>query len=271
MSFRQQLIHALVVGALAALGAFFAGRQTAPPAPVPVPPPGVVPPPMPEFDPPNVLPKPIPPRPDPLGAIARITFGNNGCTATVIGPRRDDGRYWVLTANHCIAGQPKSGTMRMRDGRVLPIRVVAANPRADCCWCVTDGSADALPFAMLADHVPAVGSRVWHAGYGVDKPGNREEGTVTTGINPDGQMGMRLSVSSGDSGGGIILADTGEVVSCVCCTSGMARLAQMYGAGVPAIHATRPAMLAAEEWTPLPIPIVPWLGGDGGADRRPAD
>lgn len=262
--------EAIIAAVLAAVAAYFGARPAAPPAVPPVAPPGVLPPVAPEIDIPPVIPRPMPPRPDPMAAIGRISFGNAGCSATIIGPRRDDGRYWVLTANHCVAGQPRVGTMRLRDGRHTSLQVVNTDPRADCCWCVTDIPSEPLPYALLADQPPPIGAKVWHAGYGIDKPGNVESGKVSTGILADGKMGMILSVSSGDSGGGICLSDTGEVVSCVCCTSGMARQVQMYGAGVPAIRAARPAVLTADEWLPVPIPIVPdHPGGDGGDRRLP--
>ncbi len=55
---------------------------------------------------------PAPPKPDPkppgdgkldpVAALGRIRFGNAGCTATVIGPRRPDGKWDVLTAAECL-------------------------------------------------------------------------------------------------------------------------------------------------------------------------
>src|SRR5262245_33958245 len=42
-------------------------------------------------------------------AIGRIRFGNAGCTATVIYPRRSDGRWDILTAAHCTGGVGSRG------------------------------------------------------------------------------------------------------------------------------------------------------------------
>src|SRR6185312_15261015 len=93
-----------------ALGMPFAARSCQSPAP---PPPAPQPQPQPE--PPKPDPKPEP-KPDTAKAIARIQFGNAGCTCTVIGPRRDDGSWWCLTASHCVKGVGQRGTMRMLDG-----------------------------------------------------------------------------------------------------------------------------------------------------------
>ena len=51
---------------------------------------------------PPVPPKPDPKPPgdgklDPVGALGRIRFGNAGCTATVIGPRRPSPTGWPST------------------------------------------------------------------------------------------------------------------------------------------------------------------------------
>lgn len=270
MTGHVKLWKAIIAGVLAALGAFFGGQSTVPKPPPPAPAQPAVPPKtLPEFDAPPML--PVPPRvPQPAGkeAIGRIQFGNAGCTATVIGPRRVDGRYDVLTAAHCIQTVGATGTMHLRDGRVLTIRSVARDPRADCCWCETVSDVGELPFMNLACCAPPIGAKLWHAGFGVDRPGNVEEGTVTGPVTPDGKLQMRMSVSSGDSGGGIILTETGEVVSCVCCTAMRGALATMFGAGPVAINKLRPSGHTALEWEPVPIPLV---GEDGKARDLPRD
>lgn len=210
---------------------------------------------------------PTPPKPDPkppeggkldpVGALGRIRFGNAGCTATVIGPRRPDGRWDVLTAAHCVSGVGARGTLTLKDNRSFGIRVVAFHKTPDVAWCVTDDEVKDLPYALIAESNPAVDTPVWHMGFGVDKPGNREDGTVAERENGQGQLRMILSVSSGDSGGGIFRADTNELVSVVCCTSGMARKVSMWGCSAEVARRTRPrpADDADEAWVPVPIPI----------------
>ncbi len=207
-------------------------------------------------------PKPIlPPNPDsakpnPTQALGKIRFGNAGCTATVIGPRRPDGKWDVLTAAHCVSGEGQRGTLTLKDGRTLGIKVVAHHKTPDLAWCVTEESIAEMPFALLAEKNPEVGTAVWHMGYGVDKPGNREEGSITAAENGDGQLRLSLSVSSGDSGGGIFRTDTNELVSVVCCTSGMAQKVSMWGGSVEQARKTRPRVQDADDaWTPLPIPL----------------
>lgn len=211
---------------------------------------------------PPVPPKPDPKPPgdgklDPVGALGRIRFGNAGCTATVIGPRRPDGRWDVLTAAHCVSGVGARGTLTLKDNRSFGLRVVAFHKTPDVAWCVTDDEVKDLPYAMIAESNPAVDTPVWHMGFGVDKPGNREDGTVAERENGQGQLRMILSVSSGDSGGGIFRGDTNELVSVVCCTSGMARKVSMWGCSAEVARRTRPKLAddADEAWVPVPIPI----------------
>jgi hypothetical protein len=151
--------------------------------------------------------------------------------------------------------------MKLRDGRSFGIERVSIDERADCCWCLTMTNAEQLPTTTVATKTPAAGTRIWHAGYGIDKPGNREDGTVTSGPNGDGQIEMRLSVSSGDSGGGIINNETGEVISCVCCTTARGATARVWGASPEAINKLRAESQPAEAWEPLLIPEIQIAGG----------
>lgn len=244
-----QKISPFLAALLAAVLAVLGGRALPPPGGG-----GVTPPPPPTApQPPPAKPEP---KPDAPQAIARIQFGNSGCTATVIGPRRGDGRYWVLTAAHCVQAVGQRGTMWMLDGRTLGIQVAALDRRSDCSWCVTDTTTEVLPFALLAETDPTPGQKVWHAGYGVHIPGSREEGVVVAGSNPDGQVQFKLSVSSGDSGGGICLDESGRVVSTVCCTTARGQYADVWGAGPAAIRRTLPtAMPTNDGWTPSEIPL----------------
>jgi hypothetical protein len=241
-------LQALAAAAIAVLGAL--GLQLARP-PAPPPPTYPTPPTNPGAQP------PVPPevKPDPLAAIGRIQFGNAGCTATIIGTKRVDKRHWVLTAAHCIQGVGQRGTMRLRDGREFGISVQSYNTRADCAWLLTDPMDDRYPFALLAAASPEPGEPIWHAGFGVHQPSNREEGVVVAKQNGDGQIQFRLSVSSGDSGGGIAVNKNGEIVSTVCCTTEKGRMADVWGASPESIRALRPEANALDHWTPLDIPI----------------
>lgn len=203
-------------------------------------------PPMPPLpQPPAPLPQPPdPPKPPvvhPIEAIGRIEFGSAGCTATVIAPRRPDGQYDVLTAWHCIEGQPREGAMRLRNGRSFKVKVVQGVKQADCAWLVTvDAPAD-LPTARLASRSAAPGQAVWHAGFGVHQPGNVERGKVNAGPNSEGQSEYTLSVSPGDSGGGIVVDVAGEVLSPVCCTTRLGAPGRVWGASPEACQASRPS------------------------------
>ena len=243
-------LAALAVAALAAIGARY-GIPVPPLPPITVEPPPVILPPSPTL-PPGSEPDA---RPDPAKALVRLSFGNVGCTGTVIGPRRVDGRYWILTAAHCVNRIGQQGTFRLLDGRTGGMTVVSFDKSADCCWCVTSNNSDVYPFALLAGSSPQPGTKIWHAGYGVDRPGNREEGEVTHGPDSNGQIRMTLSVSSGDSGGGIIATADGKVISCVCCTSNRGGIGDVWGTSPEAAIRNRPNETVLDDWKPIDVPI----------------
>lgn len=177
---------------------------------------------------------------DPTPAIGRIQFGAAGCTATVIGPRLPSGHYDVLTAAHCVRSPGQVGTLTLRSGQRIGLRVLVVEPGADVCWCRTIGTPQEMPFAALADRLPDPGRAVWHCGFGVHRPGNREAGQLVAGPNGQGQCEYRLSVSSGDSGGAIVEAATGRVLSPVCCTSRLSGTGRVFGGCPEVCQATRP-------------------------------
>lgn len=207
---------------------------------------------------------------DPVAATVRLRFGNSGCTATVVGPRRPDGKWDVLTAAHCTGGVGSRGTITLKNGQSLAVTVTVRNTTADLAWMVTDQVIEQLPFANLATTNPAPGTALWHQGYGIDVPGNRETGTVTRGPDQNGQLQMHLSVSPGDSGSGIFRQDTGELIAVTCCTSGLARRAAMWGGASTVAINLRPRVAAQTspvvpsrlhpildltETVPVPIPV----------------
>lgn len=246
---KQWLTTALTI-ALAVLAARFG---------IPIPPPVV--PPI-EIPPVVVPPGTLPPgatmpdpSPDPANAIVRLSFKGVGCSATVIGPRRQDGRWWVLTASHCVERTGQTGTIRFLDGRTTGVTVQSFDRKSDCCWMVTEDNSSIFPFAMLAKASPPVGTQIWHAGYGVDRPGNKEVGEVLSGPDQNGQIRMRLSVSSGDSGGGIIQNERGEVISCVCCTAARGRMADTWGCSPEAAERAKPTTMVLDDWVPIEVPL----------------
>ena len=195
-------------------------------------------------------------QPDPLNAIVRISRTGTGCSATIIGPRRADGRYWVLSAAHCCDRVGERWVARFRDGRTTGLVVSAISRGADYAWMLTDVDTQRYPYALLAEADPKPGEKVWHSGYGTDSPGNREDGVVVGGPNRDGQIQFKLSVSPGDSGGGIVLDQQGKVVSSVCCTTRPGALGDVWGTS-PVVAKRGQTMAAGlDDWNPIPIPVV---------------
>lgn len=221
---------------------------SSPPATSPTPPPSTSPTPPPGTDP--------TPRPDPVNALVQIQFGGAGCTATFVWPQLPDGRWQAMTAAHCVKGQPTGGVAVLKDGRRLRMVVQGHWDDPDVAWLITELPVQSVPYNLLAKADAEPGDKIWHAGYGTDKPGNREEGTVTAKSNPQGQCEYELSVSHGDSGGGIALNSNGEVLSPVCCTTAIARKGRVWGCSPVVARKFRPLPTPAfEEWTPIPIPL----------------
>lgn len=251
---RREKLFALLAQAAAIALAVIAARYGIPIPPPVVPPIDLPPIIMPPGSTPPGSPSPDFP-PDPPNAIVRLSLRGVGCSATVIGPRRQDGKWWVMTAAHCVERVGQPGTIRFLDGRTTGVTVRSFDRTADVCWMDTDNNTEVYPFAHLAAVSPSVGTKVWHAGYGVDRPGNRESGEILAPPDSKGQIRMRLNVSSGDSGGGIVMNDRGEVVSCVCCTAGRGQFTDTWGSSPEAAQRAKPTAMVLEDWVPLEIPL----------------
>jgi hypothetical protein len=166
-------------------------------------------------------------------ALGKLFVGNSMCTATVIGPRRADGRWLLLTAAHCTGGVGSRGTFELQDGREVRCSIKVRSESGDLAVLLTDSATlGDLPYALMADDEPAPGTKVWQAGYGWNQPRVRKDGEVIGGPNSNWQLRFNLSVSNGDSGGPIFDAKTGRVLAAVCCTARIASKASMHGGGV---------------------------------------
>lgn len=252
MRWRDILISAIAAAIAAALGVI-GGIIPRPPAP-PIPPEMPIPPQPPTPPKPPDVPTPPAPKPNTLAAIGRIRTSVGGCSFTFIGPRRSDGRFWILTAAHCISRTGETVQVLVRDGRATSAVVVNFDRTYDYAWLVTNDNSTEYPYALLAERTPEVGTKIWHAGFGVDRPSNREDGEIIAKDDGSGQIAMRLSVSSGDSGGGIIIDSNGYVVSCVCCTKRSGN--RFWTAGTPP-EAARTGMIervSLWEWVAHPVP-----------------
>lgn len=202
---------------------------------------------------PRVIPKPR--RAE--DAIGKIQFGTSGCTATIIGPVwSNDDKLDILTAAHCVK-VGAAGKMWLKDGRILKVVCVARDPGSDAAWLTADNPGGDIPYLLLADAMPQEGEVVWHQGYGIDRPGNRESGVFRGKATNGQQCKFRLSVSPGDSGGGIILDSEGKVVSPVCCTTKLGGTGDVFGASPLAAAKIRPSRLVSDEEPPLVYPVLP--------------
>lgn len=189
------------------------------------------------------------PTTDPFNAVGELRMtrgdGTAGGSATIIGPRRADGKWDVLTAGHVVDGGTGKGSITMKDGRKIAVTATNINNRCDVCWLVTDrNDLVGLPFAVVARNDPAEGTGIWICGYC-----NREDwhakirnGVVAPGgMTQEGQLRFRVDIDRGDSGGGIFRADTNELVGVTSWYDHPGQPGLMGGGGAPSqIHPGRP-------------------------------
>lgn len=199
----------------------------------------------------------VSPKGEPWAAIGKIQIGTFGCSATVILPRLINGEYDVVAAAHCVPADVRVGVMRLSSGKEFGVRVTAIDHKSDCVWLRTVGDPGPLPGAYLAEAVPKSGEMVWHGGFGEHLPRNLEEGTVTEPLNAKGQTEFLISVSSGDSGGGIVCDKTGKILATVCCTTQRNAKARVWGCSVNSMVELRPKILVSGlEWNPIEVPMM---------------
>ena len=186
-----------------------------------------------------------------LGPCVRFNSGHLAGSATIIGPRRADGRFGILTAAHCIPEGQALGSITTRDGRTGAVRLDRLERSRDWAWCETIDTALELPYAKLSTAAAVPGSRVWHSGFGFDRPGNVEVGKILSAGPMLGRVRVLLNVSSGDSGAGVFLCDGGELVAVVSSTARTGALAEVTGADPPPCPPPRTTVLG-------PVPTCPY-------------
>jgi len=200
------------------------------------------------------------PKKKPADAITLLRGQGWMCSGTIIGPVEQDDKYVdILTAAHCVkVGQ--TCRVILKDGRTLAAKCVSRDAGPDVAWLRAERPDGSIPYLLMCDVPPPPGSAVWHQGYGIDKPDNKEEGTVTAIATSRQQVQYRLSVSPGDSGGGIILTADGKVISPVCCTTRLGGMGDVWGGTPAAAAAIRPKRDATFEEPPEVNPILEFPG-----------
>jgi hypothetical protein len=180
-------------------------------------------------------PKPEPsPTDEPIKAIGRIVMSGGYCSGTVVGPLREDGHAVIVSAAHCFKSVNEKCTFHtLHDaGRVrsFPATVIAMDRKSDAAILVSDSPQPDLHWVVMAEKTPPPNSPIWHAGFGRHVPGNVEKGRVLAAPNSDNQVQYWLSVSPGDSGGGILVDANGHLLSPVCCTTRLDAPGNVWGA-----------------------------------------
>lgn len=195
--------------------------------------------------------------PDPWNAIGKIAMQGGYCSGTVIGPRRPDGRWIVVSAAHCVSRVGEEATFIQRTGVTRRVVVMALNKKADIALFSTEAGQGQMSFTNVAQGTPQIGTRIFHGGFGRHIPGNREEGQVLGGPNNDGQVKYQLSVSPGDSGGGICMTADGLLLSPVCCTTRLDGPGEVWGGSPEMINRMLTSPTEYIELQPIPMPPAP--------------
>jgi len=199
-------------------------------------------------------PKQTEPAANPLDALGRLSMAGGFCSATPVGPLGKDGKQVLLSAAHCVKSIGEACQYTSRAGRVVRCFVSSVNRQADAALLVSEPLLEPLPYLLVATETPAAGSAVFHAGFGVDNPGNVEKGKVLQRDTGSGQVMFSLSVSPGDSGGGVCVDGSGRLISPVCCTTHLAQVGQVFGARPEIV---RQMMLSPASFTSLPPMEMP--------------
>lgn len=208
---------------------------------------------IPSLTPPEV------PAADPREAICRLVMTNGFCSATIVNPQRPDGSYAVVSAAHCISRSGEAVRLVLRNGSEVKATVVRFDRKSDVAILRTVPVVVKLPYLRIAESSPAVGTKIFHSGFGVDTPGNVEEGSLVAGPNANGQVVYRLSVSPGDSGGGIVANGRNELLSPVCCTDALSRLGNVWGGSPEEIRRLLATETSEEQKVPIAMPSPPPL------------
>jgi hypothetical protein len=161
-------------------------------------------------------------------AVVKIETGVSMCSATAITQLDED--VTLVTAAHCVSRIGQKIRVTPRNNPAFDAYVVAIDRDADLSV-LRGKSKNKLNTVGLAKAV--LGERVWHCGFGIDKPGNIEKGHVV-------QLGRKqnvyyLNVSSGDSGGGIFNYK-GEWLGAVCCTMSRGMPANVWAGNVDSLR-----------------------------------
>jgi hypothetical protein len=228
---REKLLEGLRAGLLAFLGVFFAipVSTVAFRGCAKIDPPGQRPP---DSQPDTPEADPTPPS-EPIRAIGRVVMSGGYCSGTVIGPPRPDGIVKIVSAAHCFTRVNEKvtfHTLHEPNVRSFQCTVISIDRTSDAAILISDVPQSGLTWVPLATETPPAGTDIWHAGFGRHIPGNVEKGRVLAKPNAKGQTQYWLSVSPGDSGGGIMFNSKGELLSPVCCTTRLDGPGNVWGA-----------------------------------------
>lgn len=198
-------------------------------------------PPPPQFHPaPPTTPSPPPPENEThartRAATVAVLQAHASGTGTNIDDPDDPNRDYVVTANHVVDRTNEPVTITDAEGRKSRGRVIARDKDADLALIQVEPPRPNRTVATIAAAPKPIGTAIYHHAHGMHRPQNLETGTVRTTYRTDGQDTFTLSVSAGDSGGGIFDAETGELVAVIAATTAKNRDAIVFAGNALRIH-----------------------------------
>ena len=137
-------------------------------------------------------------------------------SGSVVLPQRKDGRWYILTANHCTSKIDSPIEIVFDNKSVIKGKVVAKDSHHDIAWVITDEKDLKLKGAELGDSLPKQSQKVCFFGYGGK---SFRKGKVNNQylISEDNLVWYDFPAISGDSGCGIFCESSKKIMGVLSC------------------------------------------------------
>lgn len=137
-------------------------------------------------------------------------------SGSVVIPQRKDGRWYVLTANHCTSKIDSPIEIVLADKTSIKGKVVAKDSHHDIAWIITEDNDLKLKGADLGDSLPKQNQKVCFFGYG-GKTFRKGKVNNQYLISEDNLVWYDFPAISGDSGCGIFCESSKKIIGILSC------------------------------------------------------
>lgn len=150
---------------------------------------------------------------DPYNSTIKTTIPGWSCSAVVLHAHRPDGRIVFASAYHCMRPAPGKRSFYLPGvGRTYAVTLAIFRDRDVALFLCERDDLVGVSAARLAPELPRHGAEVYHRGFTTRPKIDPVSGLVDTSRRYPGYIYLRCQASPGDSGGGVYLKATGEVV-----------------------------------------------------------